>query len=556
MSQTRVGEFTIEERLDGATRTYRALHVESGRPAVIKFLSRRLANSPATRQELIREIEGLKQLLHPNLVRCYGGGRHEIDPYLVYEFVEGESINWMLQRRGRLPWELVVDYGKQIAAALHVAHEKGFTHGELTPERLILAADGVVKVMDVRRLRGDDEHGGEWLQRRPADLAYVAPERIDRRANRSVQSDLYSLGCILYEMLTSHPPFVGATAEEMLEAHRKQTPPRVAAEILDCPVWLDLLVGQMLEKDPAKRPKSAAVVYYALKETEKKVSEAGSVSAHAMTGAVGFNPIRVEVDPKLKKIVHRKKKRREPDEYTPFYERAWFLAICLLLVVGAVTWLLWPLNEAQLLARAEKLMQDPTQHELARTKYLEPLLERFPNGEYAAKAQEYLDQIDIALAESRVINRAATGRKATSEGQRLCTEAYELEQFGDIETAIEKYEAIVELIEPEGENAPYVKLAKKKVEELRASPIKALPRNEFLASVMEGIEALLANGEREKARDKAESLIALYRGNKQMEKWVQRAEAILARIDGGEEPSGEERNGPEEQPEPDFSNSP
>ena len=111
MSQTRVGEFVIEERLDGATRTYRVSHAETGRPAVIKFLSRRLANSPASRQELVREIEGLKLLLHPNLVRCFGGGRHEVDPYLVYELVEGESLNWMLQRRGRVPWELVVDYG-------------------------------------------------------------------------------------------------------------------------------------------------------------------------------------------------------------------------------------------------------------------------------------------------------------------------------------------------------------------------------------------------------------------------------------------------------------
>ena len=161
MSQTRVGEFVVEERLDGATRTYRVSHDECGHPAVITFLSRRLANSPASRQELVREIEGLKSLTHPNLVRCFGGGRHEVDPYLVYELVEGESLNWMLQRRGRVPWELVVDYGKQISAALHVAHEKGFTHGEFTPERLILAKDGSIKIMDVRRLRGEDEHGGE-----------------------------------------------------------------------------------------------------------------------------------------------------------------------------------------------------------------------------------------------------------------------------------------------------------------------------------------------------------------------------------------------------------
>jgi hypothetical protein len=545
MSQTRVGEFVVEERLDGAARTYRVSHAESGRPAVIKFLSRRLANSPASRQELIREIEGLKSLTHPNLVRCFGGGRHEVDPYLVYEFVEGESINWMLSRRGRLPWELVVDYGKQIAAALHVAHEKGFTHGELTPERLILAKDGSIKIMDVRRLRGDDEHGGEWTQRRPAELAYVAPERVNNRAARSVQSDLYSLGCIMYEMLTSHPPFVGETAAEMLAAHQKQTPSRVGVEILDCPVWLDLLIGQLLEKDPRKRPKTAAVVYYALKETEKRMSEGGSVSAHAMSGSgPGFNPLRVKVDPELKKIVKPKKKPREIGEKPAFYERAWFLLLCLLLVAGGVAWLLWPLNEDQLFARAQKLMKDPEQHEVARSQYLEPLLKRFPNSKHQGKAQEFLDLIETDKAANKVRNKVNLGRKPTCEGQRLCAEAFTMEEFGDQETALEKYEAIVELIKPEGEDAQYVKLAMRKIKEIKSSPQKAPPREEFLKNVLDGIENLLLSGDREKARERAESVISLYSGNKTLEPFVKRAEEILRLIDSGEKPKQRENSDP------------
>lgn len=537
MSQTRVGEFLVEEKIDGAARTYRVSHAESGRPAVIKFLSRRLANSPASRQELIREIEGLKDLTHPNLVRCFGGGRHEVDPYLVYEFVEGESINWMLRRRGRLPWELVVDYGKQIAAALHVAHEKGFTHGELTPERLILAKDGSVKLMDIRRLRGEDEHGGDWASRRPADVAYVAPERVANRSARSVQSDLYSLGCIMYEMLTSHPPFVGETVQEVLAAHQKQKPARVGAEILDCPVWLDLLVQQLLEKDPAKRPKTAAVVYYALKETEKKMSEGGSVSAHAMKSGAGFNPLRVNVDPELKKIIQPKKKKvREVGEKPAFYEQAWFLVLCLVLVASGITWLLWPLSEAQLFARAERLMKDPQQHETARTQYLEPLLKRFPNGAHAVKAQEYLDLIETDLAASKVRNKANTGRKPTCEGQKLCAEAFTMEQFGDQETALEKYKAIVEIIKPEGDDAQYVKLAKRKIKELEESPLKAPPREEFLKSVLDGVESMLASGDREKAKEKAESIISLYAGNKTLEPFVKRAEAIVRLVDTGEKP--------------------
>lgn len=552
MSQTRVGEFVVEERLDGAARTYRVSHAQSGRPAVIKFLSRRLANSPASRQELIREIEGLKDLSHPNLVRCFGGGRHEVDPYLIYEFVEGESINWMLRRRGRLPWELVVDYGKQIAAALHVAHEKGFTHGELTPERLILAKDGSVKIMDIRRLRGEDEHGGDWPSRRPADLAYVAPERIANRAARSVQSDLYSLGCIMYEMLTSHPPFVGETVQEVLSAHQNQKPSRVAAEILDCPVWLDLLVQQLLEKDPARRPKTAAIVYYALKETEKQMSEGGSISAHAMSGNAGFNPIKVKVDPELKKIVQRKKKKvREVGEKPAIYERAWFLVLCLLLVGVGVTWLLWPLSEAQLFARAEKLMKDPEQREFASSQYLEPLLKRFPSGEYAVKAQEYIDLIETDKAAAKVRNKAKTGRTPTCEGQKLCSEAFTMEQFGDQETALEKYKAIVELIKPEGEDAQYVKLAKRKIKELEESPLKAPPREEFLKSLLDGIESMLASGEREKAREKAESIISLYSGNKSLEPFVKRAEEIVKLVDSGEKPKktrNSEENG-ESQPE-------
>ena len=329
----------------------------------------------------------------------------------------------------------------------------------------------------------------------------------------------------------------------------KQIPGRVAAEILDCPVWLDMLIQQLLEKDPAKRPKTAAVVYYALKETEKKMSEGGSVSAHAMSGNAGFNPLKVKVDPELQKIVQRKKKKvREVGEKPAFYEQAWFLVLCLLLVASGITWLLWPLNEAQLLARAEKLMKDPQQQEFARTQYLEPLIKRFPQGKHAAKAQEYLDLIETDNAAAKVRNKAKTGRTPSCEGQKLCSEAFTMEQFGDQQTALEKYKAIVELVKPEGEDAQYVKLAKRKIRELEASPLKAPPREEFLKSVLDGIESLLASGEREKAKEKAESVISLYSGNKSLEPLVKRAHDILSLIETGEKPAPANNSGENGEP--------
>jgi eukaryotic-like serine/threonine-protein kinase len=343
-------------------------------------------------------------------------------------------------------------------------------------------------------------------------------------------------------MLTSHPPFVGETVQDVLAAHQNKKPARVAAEILDCPVWLDLLVQQLLEKDPAKRPKTAATVYYALKETEKKVAEGGSVSAHAISGGAGFNPLKVKVDPELKKIVApRKKKVREVGEKPAFYERAWFLVLCLLVVASGIVWLAWPLSEGQLFARAEKLMKDPEQHEFARTQYLEPLLKRFPGGPHATQAQEYLDLIETDKAAAKVRNKAKTGRTPTCEGQKLCSEAFTMEQFGDQETALEKYKAIVELLKPEGEDAQYVKLAKRKIKELENSPLKALPREEFLKSVLDGIESLLVSGERDQAKEKAESIISLYAGNKTLEPFVKRAEEIIRLVDTGEKPQSGEK---------------
>lgn len=529
VEQRRLGPFVLKERLGegGMGTVFRATHAESRRAVAIKVLSAKAAGNKRIVARFARELEILKALKHPHIVRCYGGGRQGNDIYLVMELVTGGSLAGLIKRRGRLPWEAVIDYGLQICEGLAYAHEWGVIHRDLTPANLLLTDDGQVKIADFGIARVQYGKRLTAAKHTLGTVAYMSPEQIRGEPPVSHRTDLYTLGCVLFELLTGKLPFNPESTAQMLFQHLEEPAPRVASLVLDCPVWLDLLVGQLLEKDPLKRPHDAAAVAQALGEAHQKAATGAGIAGQAVEG----RPSKIRVPREktetreVRKLLGRKKKRKK--EKAPFYERAWFLAACLLLVVGTVGWLAWPPGEEELFGEAEQLMADPSQWKHARDSYIEPLLRRFPKSQHAAQAQAWIDQMEMAAAEKRLVAHEKFGKYDT-EAERLYADARRYEQFGDRVTALEKYQSIPQLIEAQGKERPFVKLAERRASELLSQTDALGDRLALVEGRLDDADRLDAEGRRMEARKIWNSIVTLYGDNRELQSQVERAQQRLS----------------------------
>jgi hypothetical protein len=537
--QRRLGPFLLEERLGagGMGIVFRAVHVETRRKVAIKVLSEKAAASKKIVARFARELEILKALKHPNIVRCYGNGREGKEAYLVMELVSGGSVATLLRRRGKLTWEAVVEYALQICDGLAYAHSWGIVHRDLTPGNLLIGDDGQIKIADFGIARVQFGKRLTQTKHTLGTMAYMAPEQIRGTPPVSHRTDLYTLGCVLFEMLTGRLPFQADSTAPMLYAHLEEAPPRVASIALDCPVWLDALVSQLLEKDPTKRPYDAGSVAQALREVQHKVTTGATVAAQTS----GPSVIRLAKPDAagVRKLVGRKKRKKKR---TPIFESAWFLAACLLVVVLASVWVFRPLSEAKLFAKAEALMasQRRTDHERARTDYLDVLLKKYPDGEHASRAREMIDQVEMEQAEARVMARIRQGRKVETEAEQLFVDAWRFEQFGDRLLALEKYRGLIQLVPDTGSDRPIVNLARREEAKLAGAGAQNDDRAAFVESRLKHADELVEQGRTVEANEIWNSIVKLYRGNTELRPLVEKAQRRLSDKD---EPSSKVANG-------------
>ncbi|TDC68098.1 serine/threonine protein kinase [Actinomadura sp. GC306] len=233
-----------------------------------RFLDRRLAvkftrvsdDSLVARFE--QEARSTAWFDHPGVPAVYDFGSHDGCFYLVMQYVEGVTVDHVLDAQHRLsiPWAALI--AAQVCAVLHVAHRRPLVHRDLKPSNLMLCPDGSVKVLDfgaaVGLGPGDVRRTTTGLSA-PYTPGYTAMEQV--YGTPSPQSDLYSLGCVLYEMLTGEVVFPGGTAYEVLRRHEEEEPAPPSRSRPDVPPGLDALVLQLLAKQPADRPGDADEVY-------------------------------------------------------------------------------------------------------------------------------------------------------------------------------------------------------------------------------------------------------------------------------------------------------
>jgi serine/threonine-protein kinase len=530
MANQRLGPFELEEKIGagGMGVVYRARYEKTGQQVALKLLTPAFSGDEKLIARFQRELEILKKLKHPNIVQCFGGGRLGEQRFYVMELIEGGSLAEILRRKGRLAWEESLQHGIQICEALQHAHENGIVHRDLKPGNLMLDKQGRVKLADFGLARVTDATAITAAGKTLGTFAYMAPEQITGNSPISPKTDLYALGCVLYEFLTGETPFKSETASQLFYEHLQKKPPRVCQEVLDCPLWLEAIILQLLEKEPEKRPRDALAVAQALREVQQKVAANEGIIKHSFQG----EPTAISVETDLQEVgkLLKKKKKKKRDKQAEFYEQTWFLVTCLLLLVGGVTWAAWPLNEEQLFQRANPLMasEDPVQWREARDKYLDPLRKRFPEGRHAAEVQEFVDRIEMQQAEDRIKNRIKRGLEPEGEAERLFADAWKFELFGDRITALEKYRGMEQVLKDRAEDRPFANLARRHIAQINQAGGDANDRLKIVDEALAKAERFFENGNVLEARKTWDSIVTLYAQNRELEPQVKRARDRLA----------------------------
>ena len=235
---------------------YRVRDRETAEILALKLLRPEIARDPSMMERFKDEIRLARRITHKNICRIYDFNRVDDLAYITMELVDGESLRAYLKRAGKLSPERVIDLARQIAAGLGEAHAQGVVHRDLKPENVILARDGLVKLMDfgIARALGGNATTAQIVIGTPG---YMAPEQSQGKAVDQ-RTDLYALGLILYECLTGRRAFAGATPVEVALKQIKERPVPPRQLLSATPPHLEAIVMRCLEKEPSRRFASAA----------------------------------------------------------------------------------------------------------------------------------------------------------------------------------------------------------------------------------------------------------------------------------------------------------
>lgn len=261
-----------------------------GRRIAVKLLTddQMAAHDDSTEllRRFTREASVTAGLQHPGVPAVHDVGSYSGGLYLAMELVEGRSLDDLVEAHGPLPVGWAAAIAAQVCAVLAIAHERGLVHRDIKPQNLMLTRDGTVKVLDFGVATVLESGPGlTRITHTGAAIgtpAYMAPEQL-RGERTSPRTDLYALGCVLYEMLSGGPVFTAATAPAMIAKHLQETP--APLQRTDLNPKLHWLVRQLLLKDPAQRPGSAREVYERLLPYVGQVTRLGDIDP--VGGAAG-----------------------------------------------------------------------------------------------------------------------------------------------------------------------------------------------------------------------------------------------------------------------------
>ena len=487
--------------------------------AAVKVLAAELAVELGFQQRFQREIDILRQLDHPNIVRFFDSGSENNRYFYAMEYVEGASFESFRDKRGRIPWPEVLDLACQIAPALKHAHDRGIIHRDLKPSNILRTSDpgddpspGVVKLTDFGiaslfasphlTLTGGVIGTPEYLSPEQA-----AGKQVTRR------SDLYSLGIVLYTLVTGKTPFTGDPVD-LLHKHRFAQFERPCRVVPDLPADVEEVICNLLAKDPADRPGDAGVLFRRLDSVRKKLTRqmqradrspkdvSAITTAHAREGPATMvsRLVRQELD--------------HLDRGGPvqrFFNKPVVLIVMFILCVGTLTWTFWPMSAETLFRKGSALMDsgDPDDWERAWEKYLSPLEEKYPDHPYQADVENYRQQLREAQEKRTAMRRNGDGR--LSEAQWFFEKAMRSRGRGDEESARRLFRALVDVFREDPDQSMWVRRAER---QLDAEPPKSDGKQwQAVRLALERARALEKEGKIDEARAIRRGLAELYRGD-------------------------------------------
>ena len=255
--QKTLGRYEIRSELgSGAMATvYRAFDPEIKRDLAIKVLRAELAEDEEHRERFLREAHSAGSLNHDNIVQIFDIGETNNHPYIAMEILEGRTLQDILAESGTYSVEDAISVGIDLAKGLSEAHSKGVVHRDIKPSNIVITNNGRVKITDfgIARLESLGDGDRTRIGTQIGTPRYMSPEQVRARADIDGRSDLFSLGVILYQMLSGKQPFDGPTEGAVFVSIAQDEPDPLKVLLPDIPTALDKVVSKLLRKDPTKR---------------------------------------------------------------------------------------------------------------------------------------------------------------------------------------------------------------------------------------------------------------------------------------------------------------
>ncbi len=279
--------YRLEDQIGegGMASVFRALDLRTGHRVAVKFLKQELQANPEFLDRFRREATAASRMSHHNIVNLLDIGDSPTAPYLVFEFVDGKTLKEIIAEHGKLPQGTAVQIAVRILSALRHAHEAGVIHRDIKPQNILVDRQGYIKVSDfgiARMVGANTLSDAEGKQSVMGSVHYFSPEQA-RGETTTFASDLYSVGVVLYEMLTGKVPFEGETPVSVAMQHIQAAPRPVRELAPDVSAPVEAVVTKSMAKDPKDRYASALLMAQALHAALLPEKEAGSADGVLLT---------------------------------------------------------------------------------------------------------------------------------------------------------------------------------------------------------------------------------------------------------------------------------
>jgi hypothetical protein len=509
----RLGKWVIFKELGrgGMGRVFLAQEELNGRQAAIKILAAELAQDTGFLQRFEREIQTLSQLDHPNIVRFYEAGMENNQYFYAMEYVDGQSLEEALAVQGRLTWQEVLDAAIQVCQALRHVHDHGVIHRDLKPPNLLRTATGQVKLTDFGIAKVFASSHLTATGGVVGTAEFLSPEQAAGKPV-SKRSDLYSLGVVLYTLLTGKPPFEGESFVELLHKHRYGQFDRPQRKVPEIPYELDEIVCQLLEKDPNQRPPDCLVLGKQLEALRRKLERKSQLTQDNVPQAQTIAENRPEdFEPeslpgpgtlmsRLMRAELDRQNRQGP--VMRLLNRAWLLAVLLVLCIGTIVWAFWPPSAATLFERGAQLMASgrSADWETAWKEHLDPLNKRYPDHPYQEEVARFREKRDS-------VRRAGEG---LDEAQRLFRHGERLRKEGQYLKAKKVWENLTQAFIGVDSEKEWVERSEQALKDLEKTA-SAKERWEPVRAALKRAASLRADGNRAGAEKIWSSIQFLYR---------------------------------------------